>query len=55
MYGAYPPPAVGVAPVAQLTPQQELESLQTRAQVMEEELGNIRQRITQLESEAKKE
>jgi hypothetical protein len=55
MVGAYPPAAWGVSPVAQLTPQQELESLQTQAQAMEEELGNIRQRITQLESEAEKE
>jgi predicted nucleic acid-binding Zn-ribbon protein len=41
--------------MGQWTPQQELEALQAQAQAMEGDLQNIRQRITELESEAQKE
>jgi len=55
MSGGYPPPNWGAPPVAQWTPQQELEALQAQAQAMDGELQSIRQRITELESEAQKE
>jgi hypothetical protein len=54
IYGGYPSPYWGTSPTAQWTPQQELESLQAQAQAMEQDLQNIRQRITELEDEGKK-
>jgi len=55
MVGGYQPPTWGPMPMAQWTPQQELEALQAQAQAMEGDLQSIRQRITELESEAGKE
>jgi hypothetical protein len=54
MYGGYPSAHWGAPFPAQWAPEQELESLKSQAEAMEQELQAIRQRIGDLEAEGKK-
>jgi hypothetical protein len=54
MYGGYSPPHWGAPFAAQWAPEQELESLKSQAEAMEQELKAIRQRIGDLAAGGKK-
>lgn len=54
-YPAYPDAAVDPYGVWQATPKQEMEMLQSQADVLSEQLSGIKKRISELEKEAGKE